>query len=257
MFLEIINSDTATGTVRKKRTSEKIPPNYFNVNTSLERSTESNGNLTCVPMELSNGGEEKNQEDTHEEVENEEQFCISNEGETFALQDVDGQGDCMYLAILQHPSISKRFASVLDLRRYLRKWVTRHEKEHVVKKLFEFEKKLLKPWKKRIIKKGVWGSTLELMLLTCAFRKEIITIGNYKNGRIRSKMKSQIKFITGTTIDLATQTPIYLYFHEGDFPNRPTDNPNHFAYLKKLNDEESSAEESIFFDRINDSESSH
>ena len=158
------------------------------------------------------------------------------------MEDVEGEGDCMYLSILQHPSIAKRFPTVLDLRRYLRKWVTRHEKEDVVKKIFEFEKKRLQPWKKRVIRKGVWGSTLEMMLLTCAFRKEIITIGNYKNGRIRSAMKPQVEMITGKKLQFPTSQPLYLYYHKGDFPDEPTDNPNHFAYLMRRDKNETDCE---------------
>ena len=95
------------------------------------------------------------------------------------------------------------------------------------------------------MKKGTWGSTLEMMIFTYAFEIDIITIGNYLQGHIVTKASDQIRHVSNIPVSLADRQPIYLYYHTHGYHDQPTDNPNHFAYLKKYSETDTEDEETF------------
>ena len=86
--------------------------------------------------------------------------------------------------------------------------------------------------------------------MTYAFRIDIITIGNYLQGHIITKSSVQICRITNASVDLSDRHPIYLYYHTQGYPDQPSDDPDHFAYLQKYSETEIDDEETFCTESI-------
>lgn len=161
-----------------------------------------------------------------------ENYIVVYEEKIFALRDVEGNGDCFYSSLLFHPKVRKSFDTVMEIRKFLKEYVTEiYYHNENIRKLFKFEKIGIKTWKKKVIRDGIWGTTLEMMLLTFALNLEIITIGNYLNGQIGTKMTTLFKNITGTSPLVEMNEAVYLFHYRQGWPEAPTDNPDHFGYL--------------------------
>ena len=81
-----------------------------------------------------------------------ENYIVVYEEKIFALRDVEGNGDCFYSSLLFHPKVRKSFDTVMEIRKFLKEFVTEiYYHNENIRKLFKFEKIGIKTWKKKVI----------------------------------------------------------------------------------------------------------
>lgn len=174
-----------------------------------------------------------------------ERTIITVDGRKYLMVDVAGDGNCFYSSLLKNKYFHKRFKTVKRIRNSLRRWVMKwYRKDCLMRQLFQVDNTNIKTWAETIGQTGTWATSLEMMLLTYCTGVQITIIGNYINGFVKIETSEQIRELTGVTNILKEKRePIMLYLHQQGLADVPTQNPNHFSYLRYMRSGSDNVEE--------------
>ena len=161
-------------------------------------------------------------------------------GNYFSFVDVPGDGDCFYHSVLKHPHMTDRFHTVQALRLYLRNSVVNSfQSDQFLQRLFQNEQTDFNQWCSTITTLGIWGKTIDKLILSYFTKIAIVTIGNYRSGFWVSDTRVDLNTIYKLQEDLTKFGIIHIYHHKYGCPlerSESSDECNHFAYLKPIDD---------------------
>ena len=165
---------------------------------------------------------------------------LNVKGNYFSFVDVPGDGDCFYHSVLKHPHMTDRFHTVQALRLYLRNSVINSfQSDQFLQRLFQNEQTDFNQWCSTITTLGIWGKTIDKLILSYFTKIAIVTIGNYCSGFWVSDTRVDLNTIYKLQEDLTKFGIIHIYHHKYGCPlerSESSDECNHFAYLKPIDD---------------------
>ena len=150
----------------------------------------------------------------------------------FRLQDVMGNGNCLYNAAVLSPHI--RFTCPLEFRDHLFKAIdekgqlSQYVYYEVAQETDEFES-----WIQKMRKPGVWAGTTIALFISWIFNVNIIIVTNGERGFLINDF-CKYNWLEHRP---ATNTPypnIYLYYHRYNAPFSPSNICDHYGYMFPL-----------------------